>query len=66
MLDAFALAVAADGQGPAFPQFPGHEPSTANARRSASLIDQCMNQLRALVPNGGAYVSESDYFQKRA
>ena len=76
VLDAFALALAADGQGPAFPQFPGHppgiaypgipghEPSTGNARRSANLIDQCMNQLRALVPNGGAYVSESDYFQK--
>jgi len=25
---------------------------------------KCMNQLRALVPNGGACVSESDYFQK--
>jgi hypothetical protein len=23
-----------------------------------------MNQLRALVPNAGAYVSESDYFEK--
>ena len=23
-----------------------------------------MNQLRSLVPNGGAYVSESNYFQK--
>jgi hypothetical protein len=66
VLDAFALALAADGQGPAFPQFPGHppgiaypgipghEPSTGHARRSANLIDQCMNQLRALVPNGGA------------
>jgi hypothetical protein len=76
VLDAFALALAADGQGPAFPQFPGHppgiaypgipghEPSTEHARRSANLIDQCMNQLRALVPNGGAYVSESDYFRK--
>ncbi len=26
--------------------------------------DQCMNELRALVPNPGAYVSESNYFDK--
>jgi FAD/FMN-containing dehydrogenase len=76
VLDAFALVVAADAQGPAFPHvpghppgiaylgIPGHEPATEQASRYAIKMDQCMNQLRALVPNGGAYVSESDYFQK--
>jgi Berberine and berberine like len=46
------------------PESPAHEPSTGHAHQSANLIDQCMNQLRALVPNGGTYVSESDYFQQ--
>jgi FAD/FMN-containing dehydrogenase len=76
VLDAFALVVASDAQGPAFPQvpkhppgiaypgIPGHEPATKQASLDASRLDQCMNLLRALVPNGGAYVSESDYFQK--
>ncbi len=76
VLDAFALVVTADAQGPAFPDVPGHppgiaypgmrghEPATEQANRNVGRIDQCMNQLRALVPNGGAYVSESDYFQK--
>jgi FAD/FMN-containing dehydrogenase len=76
VLDAFGLVVAADAQGPAFPDvpghppgiaypgIPGHEPATKQASRDVSRMDHCMNQLRALVPNGGAYVSESDYFQK--
>jgi FAD/FMN-containing dehydrogenase len=76
VLDAFALAIAADAQGPAFPRvpghppgvaypgIPGHEPAAEQVGRATDLIDQCMNQLRVLVPNGGAYVSESDYFQK--
>jgi FAD/FMN-containing dehydrogenase len=76
VLDAFALALAADAQGPAFPRvpghppgvaypgIPGHEPAIKEAHASAALIDKCMSRLRAIVPNGGAYVSESDYFQQ--
>ena len=63
-LTAFALAIAAQHQGPAYPGIPGYEPSVIESRKAADRITQCMNQLRALVPNGGAYVSESDYFQK--
>ena len=27
-------------------------------------LDECMNELRVIAPNGGAYVSESNYFEK--
>ncbi|MGH7925515.1 MAG: BBE domain-containing protein, partial [Candidatus Binatus sp.] len=64
LLTAFALAIVADGEGPAYPGIPGHEPSVAEGRKAAERIDQCLNQLRALVPNPGAYVSESNYFEK--
>jgi FAD/FMN-containing dehydrogenase len=64
VLSAFALAIAADGEGPAYPGIAGHEPSVVEGQKSAARIDQCMNQLRAVAPNGGAYVSESNYFEK--
>jgi FAD/FMN-containing dehydrogenase len=64
VLTAFALAIVADGQPPAYPGIPGHEPSVAEGRKAAERIEQCMNQLRAVAPNGGAYVSESNYFEK--
>ena len=64
LLGAFALVIAADGQGPAYPGIPGHEPSVADAHKAADRIHRCMEQLRALVPNPGAYVSESNYFDK--
>jgi FAD/FMN-containing dehydrogenase len=64
VLTAFALVIAADGQAPAYPGIPGHEPSVSEGRQSADRIHQCMEQLRAVAPNGGAYVSESNYFEK--
>ncbi len=64
VLDAFALAIVADGQGPAFPDTPGHEPNVTTGRASAANIHASVNALQDLVPNGGAYVSESDYFQR--
>jgi FAD/FMN-containing dehydrogenase len=64
VLTAFALAIAADGQGPAYPGIPGHEPSVVKGRNAAERVDRCMSQLRALVPNAGSYVSESNYFEK--
>ena len=64
VLTAFALAIWADAQGPAYPGIPGHEPSVAEGQKAAARIDQCMIELRAVVPNAGAYVSESNYFEK--
>jgi FAD/FMN-containing dehydrogenase len=64
VLTAFTLAIVGDAQGPAYPGIPGHEPSLEDGRKAAARIDRCMSQLRAVVPNPGAYVSESNYFEK--
>jgi FAD/FMN-containing dehydrogenase len=64
VLSAFALAIVGDGQGTAYPGIPGHEPSVADGRKAAERIDRCMNQLRAVAGETGAYVSESNYFEK--
>ncbi len=64
VLTAFALVIVGDGQPPAYPGIPGHEPSIVDGRKAAARIDQCVDQLRTIVPNGGAYVSESNYFEK--
>src|SRR5215469_7648342 len=64
VLDAFALAIVADGEGPCYPGIRGHSPSVENGRQSAERIDRCMNQLREVTGPSGAYVSESNYFQK--
>ena len=61
--DAFALAIVADGQGPAYPGIPNHEPDVAKARKAAESVHGCMNELRSVAPNGGAYVSESNFFE---
>ncbi|MEA2841164.1 MAG: hypothetical protein QOF41_2494 [Methylobacteriaceae bacterium] len=61
--DAFALAIIAGGEGPAYPGIAGHEPNVANARRRGAAIDAAMKELLKLVPNAGAYVSESNFFE---
>ena len=63
VLNAFALAIVADGQGPAYPGIPDHEPDIAKGRKAAENVHQCMKELRAVAPDGGAYVSESNYFE---
>ena len=62
VLDAFALAIVADGGG-GYPGVRGHEPDVTAARKSRDQIHRSMNELRVLAPNGGAYVSESNFFE---
>lgn len=62
MLEAFALAICADGGEPAFAGLPGRSPDLAGARRQAQKIDQAMQALLKVAPDAGSYVSESDYF----
>ena len=64
VLNAFALAIVADGQQPAYPGIPNHEPDVAKARKAAESVHRSMNELRAVAPDGGAYVSESNYFEE--
>lgn len=63
VLDAFALAIVADGGG-GYPGVRGHEPDTAAARKSRDLVHRSINELRALAPKGGSYVSESNFFEQ--
>jgi FAD/FMN-containing dehydrogenase len=60
---AFALAIVADGQGAAYPGISIHEPDLAKGRKGADAVHRCMNELRAMASNGGAYVSESNFFE---
>jgi hypothetical protein len=60
MLDAFALAIIG-GYGPSALV---HRPDLAAARRNAKSIAAAMAELRKLVPDAGAYVSESSFFQE--
>jgi FAD/FMN-containing dehydrogenase len=62
VLSAFALAIIADG-GPA--RYPGlglAPLDQAHARATAEAIDAAMVPLRPLAPQGGSYLSESNYF----
>jgi hypothetical protein len=63
VLDAFALAIVADGEG-GYPGVRGHEPDVAAARTSCSQVHRSMNGLRALTTDGGSYVSESNFFEE--
>jgi FAD/FMN-containing dehydrogenase len=63
VLTAFALAIIDGGGAPAYPGIPGHEPDLAAARRDAGAIGKAMGELRKLVPDGGSYVSESNFFE---
>jgi len=64
VLSAFALAIVSNAQGLAYPGIPGHEPSVEEGRKAAQRIDKSIEHLRAVAPDGGAYVSESNYFEK--
>jgi FAD/FMN-containing dehydrogenase len=61
--EAFALAISAAEGPPAFAGVAGHEPDLARARRDAQGVGAAMAALRRVVPEPGAYVSESNYFE---
>jgi hypothetical protein len=63
VLKAFALAICG-GEGPSvFPGLPIPAPNLDEARNDAATMDKAMGELRRIAPDGGAYVSESNYFQ---
>jgi len=63
VLDAFALAILGATGPPAYAGLPGVAPDLQAADRQAAALRSSIAQLRAIVPNGGSYVSESDYFE---
>jgi FAD/FMN-containing dehydrogenase len=63
VLDAFALAIAANGQQAVYPGIPGHEPDIAKARLQALAVTAGMAGLKALRQQPASYLNETDYFQ---
>jgi FAD/FMN-containing dehydrogenase len=64
VLNAFALLICAAEEQPAYPGIPGHEPKVTEGRRDAARVAAAMREIYRAAPNAGAYVSESDYFQR--
>jgi FAD/FMN-containing dehydrogenase len=60
--EAFALAIIADGEAPAYPGLLRPAIDLAAARLDARAIDLATAELRNIVPDAGSYVSESNYF----
>jgi hypothetical protein len=63
VLNAFALVIVANVGG-GYPGVRGRQPDVAAARKSRDQIHRCVNELRAIAPAGGAYVSESNFFEE--
>ena len=63
VLDAFALAIVAGEDPPAFPSLPSHEPDLDEDRRHAAEIGKAMSELKRLTPGAGCYFAESDFFE---
>jgi FAD/FMN-containing dehydrogenase len=61
VLDAFALAIIANG-GP--PPLPGQPFDAGVAHQHARAVDEATAELRKIVPDPGSYVSESNYFNR--
>lgn len=62
--DAFALAIIAGEGPPAIQGMPGYEAAIRKGKVSAADIGKAFDEIEKLAPQGGAYVSESNYFQK--
>jgi FAD/FMN-containing dehydrogenase len=62
--EAFALAIVADGEAPAYPGLSRTTLDLAAAREDARAIELAAAELRKIAPKGGSYVSESNYFNR--
>jgi FAD/FMN-containing dehydrogenase len=62
VLEAFALAIIADAEPHSYPDLLGRPRDLDAARRSAAKIAKAGDALRAVAPDAGSYVSESDFF----
>src|SRR5258705_13846725 len=62
MTEAFALAIIAGGEGPAYPGLARPALHAAAARQDAQAIDHAAAGLRRIAPDACSYVSESNYF----
>ena len=61
--DAFCLMIVATGGAPPFAGLPIAPPDMAQARRNAGSIAKAAAVLKALSPQSGSYISETDFFR---
>jgi hypothetical protein len=64
VLSAFALAIIADGGRSAYPGLPGAKVDLSAVRERRRGITQAMRELKAVAPDAGSYVSESNFFER--
>jgi FAD/FMN-containing dehydrogenase len=64
VLTAFALALIAGGDAPAYRNLLTGPPNFVAARRHAAAIAAAGDELRKVVPDAGSYVSESNFFER--
>lgn len=64
VLGAFALAIIGSSGPPAYPGMPGAGPDVGQARIAAAQVAKAMDELLKVAPGAGAYLNESDYFQR--
>jgi FAD/FMN-containing dehydrogenase len=63
-LSAFALAIIADGGPPVYPGLPHAKPADVGAaQQSKQRVSDAMRELKAVAPDAGSYVSESNFFE---
>ncbi|WP_392395742.1 BBE domain-containing protein [Paraburkholderia caledonica] len=63
VVDAFALMIVAAGGPPPFAGLPITPPSVTEAHRQAKRVARAAAVLRALAPQSGSYLSETDFFR---
>jgi FAD/FMN-containing dehydrogenase len=63
VFDAAALALAASWEQYAYPGVPGHEPDVKLAEAGQQAVSEVMDVIRAVAPDAGSYVNETDYHQ---
>lgn len=64
VLDSFALAILGSNGPAAYTGLPGAVPDIRAADHDDAAIRSSVAALRAIAPQGGSYVSESDFFEK--
>jgi Berberine and berberine like/Alcohol dehydrogenase GroES-like domain len=60
---ATALALCASWEQYAYPGVPGHEPNPELARAGQQFVSEVMDIIRAVTPDAGSYVNETDYYE---
>jgi FAD/FMN-containing dehydrogenase len=63
VFDAAALALCASWEPCAYPGVPGHEPDIKLAETGQQAVTQVMDIIRAVAPEAGSYLNETDFHQ---